>query len=73
MLEPLIDTLIVCSITAFVILISGEWLSGINGAALTTSAFNQGLPFTGKYCYLWISPICIQYNYWLELLWRKMC
>ena len=49
MLEPLIDTLIVCSITAFVILISGEWLSGINGAALTTSAFNQGLPFFGKY------------------------
>ena len=49
MLEPLIDTLIVCSITAFVVLISGEWLSGINGAALTMSAFNQGLPIFGKY------------------------
>ena len=49
MLEPLIDTLIVCSITAFVVLISGEWLSGINGAALTTSAFDQGLPVFGKY------------------------
>ena len=49
MLEPLIDTLIVCSITAFVVLISGEWLSGINGAALTTSAFDQGLPIFGKY------------------------
>ena len=49
MLEPLIDTLIVCSITAFVVLISGEWMNGINGAALTTSAFNQGLPILGKY------------------------
>ena len=47
MLEPLIDTLIVCSITAFVVLISGEWMNGINGAALTTSAFNQGLPIFG--------------------------
>jgi len=49
MLEPLIDTLIVCSITAFVILISGEWLGGINGAALTTNAFNNGIPLFGKY------------------------
>ncbi len=49
MLEPLIDTLIVCSITAFVILISGEWLTGVNGAALTTNAFNHGIPLFGKY------------------------
>ena len=49
MLEPLIDTLLVCTITAFVILISDTWLTGINGAALTTMAFNQGLPFMGKY------------------------
>ena len=49
MLEPLIDTLIVCTITAFVILISDSWLSGINGASLTSLAFNEGLPGFGKY------------------------
>ena len=49
MLEPLIDTLIICTITAFVILIGDSWLSGVNGAALTASAFDQGLPFIGKY------------------------
>ncbi len=49
MLEPLIDTLIVCTITAFVILISGAWLTGINGAALTTEAFNTEIPYVGKY------------------------
>jgi len=49
MLEPLIDTLVVCTITAFVILISNSWLSGINGASLTSLAFNEGLPGLGKY------------------------
>ena len=49
MLEPLIDTLIVCTITSFVILISGAWLTGINGAALTTEAFNTEIPYVGKY------------------------
>ncbi len=49
MLEPLIDTLVVCTITVFVILISDSWLSGINGASLTSLAFNEGLPGFGKY------------------------
>ncbi|MBH43977.1 MAG: sodium:alanine symporter family protein [Gammaproteobacteria bacterium] len=49
MLEPLIDTLVVCTITAFVILLSGNWLNGINGAALTMSAFDSELPVLGKY------------------------
>tara|TARA_B100001121_G_scaffold79952_1_gene70878 strand:- start:370 stop:1611 length:1242 start_codon:yes stop_codon:yes gene_type:complete len=49
MLEPLIDTIIVCSITAFVILLSQSWLSGVNGAALTSDAYEQGLPLFGKY------------------------
>ena len=49
MLEPLIDTIIVCTITAFVILLSQSWLSGVNGAALTSNAYEQGLPLFGKY------------------------
>ena len=49
MLEPLIDTLLVCTITAFVILISQSWYIGYNGAALTTYAFDSAIPGIGKY------------------------
>jgi len=48
MLEPLIDTLIVCTITAFVILISNQWVGEINGAVLTVSSF-ENLLANGKY------------------------
>ncbi|MBB3046280.1 AGCS family alanine or glycine:cation symporter [Litorivivens lipolytica] len=44
MLGTFIDTLIVCSITGFVILLSGAWTSGENGAALSAMAFDQLLP-----------------------------
>ena len=41
MLGPIIDTLIVCTCTALVILISGVWSSGDdNGVSLTVNAFN---------------------------------
>ncbi|HEC12448.1 MAG TPA: sodium:alanine symporter family protein [Acidiferrobacteraceae bacterium] len=43
MLGTFIDTIIVCSMTALVIVTSGVWDSGVTGAELTTQAFNQGL------------------------------
>lgn len=45
MLGTFIDTIIVCTITALCILTSGEWLSGVTGASLTSNAF--GASFTG--------------------------
>jgi len=45
MLGTFIDTIIVCTITALCILTSGEWLSGVSGASLTSQAF--GVTFTG--------------------------
>lgn len=39
MLGTFIDTIIVCSITGFAIILSGEWSSGATGAALTSNAF----------------------------------
>ena len=48
MLEPLIDTLIVCTITAFVILMSNQWVGEINGAVLTVASF-ESLLANGKY------------------------
>src|SRR5690606_34948546 len=41
MLGTFIDTIIICSMTGFVILISGLWNSGTNGAALSAMAFNH--------------------------------
>jgi AGCS family alanine or glycine:cation symporter len=49
MLAPFIDTIIVCSFTALVILTSGDWTSGQTGAALTSSAFEATLPVVGHH------------------------
>lgn len=38
-----LDTIIVCSMTGIVIVISGAWTGDVKGAALTTTAFTQGL------------------------------
>ena len=39
--EVFFDTVVMCTLTALVILTSGLWDSGLNGAALTTAAFSQ--------------------------------
>ena len=44
MTQTVIDTLVVCSVTGFVIVGTGAWKSGANGAALTAAAFREGLP-----------------------------
>ena len=41
MLGTFIDTILVCSVTGFVILLSGEWQTGESGAALSTAAFES--------------------------------
>ncbi|MFH5885939.1 alanine/glycine:cation symporter family protein [Halalkalibaculum sp. DA3122] len=50
MLGPAIDTLLVCTMTALVILVSGAWQTGNeNGIILTASAFQEALGMTGPY------------------------
>lgn len=46
-----IDTIIICTMTGLVIVITGAFNGPLEGAALTTSAFELGLPiaFVGKY------------------------
>lgn len=44
MTQTFIDTIVVCSMTGLVILVTGVWTSGKNGAALTSYAFETGLP-----------------------------
>jgi AGCS family alanine or glycine:cation symporter len=45
--EVFADTIVICSLTALTILTSGVWSSGVTGAALTTAAFNEGMPGPG--------------------------
>lgn len=50
MLGPVIDTLIVCTMTALAILVTGVWQTGDeNGIALTASAFGEALGPIGPY------------------------
>ncbi|MQM39317.1 Amino-acid carrier protein AlsT [wastewater metagenome] len=44
MLGTFIDTIIVCTMTALVIVLSGAWESGTSGAELTSVAFGDGVP-----------------------------
>lgn len=43
MLGTFIDTIIICTMTALVILLTGAWTSGENGASLSTLAYGQGI------------------------------
>ncbi|SDH47866.1 alanine/glycine:cation symporter family protein [Winogradskyella thalassocola] len=53
MLGPAIDTLIVCTLTALAILVTGVWeTTSDNGVSLTASAFADVLPNYGKYLLL---------------------
>lgn len=56
MLGPAIDTLIVCTLTALAILVTGVWeTTSDNGVSLTASAFADVMPTYGKYALL----VCI--------------
>ncbi|MEC9283501.1 MAG: sodium:alanine symporter family protein [Bdellovibrionota bacterium] len=57
LLEPFIDTVVVCTMTALVILISGAWTDAVDpvtgnkltGALLTAKAFDSAIPGFGKF------------------------
>jgi AGCS family alanine or glycine:cation symporter len=50
MLDPFIDTIMVCSITALIILISGDWTAAGGGSVVMTAmAFGHALPGFGQY------------------------
>jgi Na+/alanine symporter len=47
MMEPLVDTLVICTMTALVIVITGEWTGKADSSVLTRNAFNAGIPYFG--------------------------
>ncbi len=61
-IEVFVDTLIIGTITGLAIVISGEWVTGVSGAALTMRAFSKTLPGNiGSYIVL-ISAILFGYS-----------
>ena len=50
MIGPMIDTLIVCTITGIVILLSNDWTSGnFSGVSLTQKSFSNHLGIVGDF------------------------
>lgn len=48
MLGTFIDTIVLCTMTALVIIVTDAWMSGADGATMTTIAFSSALPY-GNY------------------------
>lgn len=46
--EVFMDTIVVCSMTGLVVIVTGFWSSGLQGATLTLTAFESGMGFAGR-------------------------
>jgi AGCS family alanine or glycine:cation symporter len=58
MIGPFVDTIIVCTLTALAILVTGVWeTTDNNGVSLTASAFSESLPIGGS----WVLMVCIAF------------
>jgi AGCS family alanine or glycine:cation symporter len=70
MMGPFIDTIIVCTTTALMILITGVWKAGdVNGVTMTARAFEEAIPGVGDYilfsCVLFFSlSTMFSYSYY---------
>jgi AGCS family alanine or glycine:cation symporter len=49
MLGTFIDTIVICTMTGLVIVLTGAWDSGLTSAALSSHAFDLGLPSYGEW------------------------
>ena len=59
---PVIDTLIMCTLTGLVLMVTGVWDSGIgDGVLLTTQAFQEALPGVGTYLLL-AGVLCLSFS-----------
>ena len=58
MMGTIIDTLVICTMTGLAIVITGTWDMGLEGVAVTTRAFQLGLPFPDYVC-SFILMICL--------------
>lgn len=61
-LEVFLDTIIICTITGVVIILSGQWTSGADGTALAMRAFGQLLPGNIGSHFITIATILFGYS-----------
>ncbi|MEF2656385.1 MAG: alanine/glycine:cation symporter family protein [Eggerthellaceae bacterium] len=54
-----LDTIIVCSMTGLAIVLTGAYQTGLEGAAVTTVAFQQGLPFVPGEVVSFVLMVCL--------------
>ena len=57
MIEPSIDTILICTLTAIAVLVTGVWadyagIGGVKGITITLAAFEKAMPDVGKYILL---------------------
>ena len=72
-----IDTIIICTLTGLVIVVSGAWTGDLNGAALTNSAFLQAYPAWGSMILcigltLFAFTTILGWNYYGERCWEYL-
>lgn len=76
-----IDTIIICTMTGLAIVLTGTWDIGLEGVSVTTTAFQQGLPF-GDSVSAFILMICLVFfafttilgwNYYSERCLEYLC
>ena len=60
--EVFVDTILVCTTSGLVILVTGTWNSGATGAALAGAAFSVGLPGTWGNLVVTISLVLFAYS-----------
>lgn len=58
MMGTIIDTLVICTMTGLSIVITGTWDMGLEGVAVTTKAFQLGLPLPDMVC-SFILMVCL--------------
>ena len=76
--EVFVDTMLVCTITGLVIVITGQWNSGLDGPALTLAAFQQVLGPVGTVIItlgVFLFGLSTTSGWWayFEVLLRHMC
>ena len=59
MLGTFIDTIIICTMTGLSIVITGSWNIGLEGVAVTTNAFQKGIPFLSDSAAAFILMVCL--------------
>jgi AGCS family alanine or glycine:cation symporter len=60
--EVFVDTVLICTMTGLVILVTDSWTSGATGAALSAKAFETGLPGTWGHVIVTLGIVLFSYS-----------